>query len=169
MTRAESPTATPTVARKRATRRDGVFRCVVAATDGSRTARVAVRHAVDLARCCRARLVIVNARRSDGAIVATTLETAGLCGAAVEGAVEAQGEVRAALDDLASQLRAEGIDVSVRCAAGDPADVILQVAEREGADLVVVGNRGMHRRLLGSVPNSVSHRAPCSVLIVRTT
>ena len=55
---------------------------------------------------------------------------------------------------------------------GDPADAILDVAEERGADLIVVGNKGMtgaKRFLLGSVPNKVSHHAPCSVLIIRTT
>ncbi len=55
---------------------------------------------------------------------------------------------------------------------GDAADAILDVAEEHRADLIVVGNRGMtgaKRFLLGSVPNKVSHHAPCSVLIVRTT
>jgi nucleotide-binding universal stress UspA family protein len=55
---------------------------------------------------------------------------------------------------------------------GDAADAILDVAEEQGCDLVVVGNKGRtgaKRFLLGSVPNTVSHHAPCSVLIVRTT
>jgi nucleotide-binding universal stress UspA family protein len=55
---------------------------------------------------------------------------------------------------------------------GDAADAILDVAEEQQADLVVIGNKGMtgaKRFLLGSVPNKVSHHAPCSVLIVRTT
>ena len=55
---------------------------------------------------------------------------------------------------------------------GDPADAILDVAEELEADLIVVGNKGMtgaKRFLLGSVPNKVSHHAPCSVLIIRTT
>ena len=55
---------------------------------------------------------------------------------------------------------------------GDPADAILDVAEEQGADLMIVGNKGMtgaKRFLLGSVPNKVSHHAPCSVLIIRTT
>ena len=55
---------------------------------------------------------------------------------------------------------------------GDPADAILDVAEERDADLIVVGNKGMtgaKRFLLGSVPNKVSHHAPCSVLIIRTT
>ena len=55
---------------------------------------------------------------------------------------------------------------------GDPAEGILSVAEETKADLIVVGNKGMtgaRRFLLGSVPNNISHHAPCSVIIVRTT
>ncbi len=51
-------------------------------------------------------------------------------------------------------------------------DKILEVAEQEGVDLIIVGNKGMtgaKRFLLGSVPNKVSHHAPCSVMIIRTT
>jgi len=55
---------------------------------------------------------------------------------------------------------------------GDAADAILDIAEEQRSELIVVGNKGMtgaKRFLLGSVPNKVSHHAPCSVLIVRTT
>ena len=54
---------------------------------------------------------------------------------------------------------------------GNPAEAILDVAEEQGADLIVVGSKGMQgsrRFLLGSVPDKISHHAPCSVLIVRT-
>ena len=50
--------------------------------------------------------------------------------------------------------------------------MICEVAEKEGVDLIVVGNKGMtgaKRFLLGSVPNQVSHHSPCNVLIVKTT
>ena len=52
---------------------------------------------------------------------------------------------------------------------GDPADVIVSLAARHNADLLVVGNVGMNRRLLGSVPNTVTHKATCSVLLVKTS
>jgi nucleotide-binding universal stress UspA family protein len=54
---------------------------------------------------------------------------------------------------------------------GDPADAILRVADEVDADLIVVGNKGMRgaRRVLGSVPNSVAHKASAAVLIVNTT
>ena len=67
---------------------------------------------------------------------------------------------------------AAGVAVETYARQGDPADAILDVAEERGADLIVVGNKGMtgaKRFLLGSVPNKVSHHAPCSVLIIRTT
>jgi nucleotide-binding universal stress UspA family protein len=69
-------------------------------------------------------------------------------------------------------VRDAGLDVETFAREGDPADAILDVAEERDADLIVVGNKGMtgaRRFLLGSVPNKVSHHAPCSVLIVRTT
>ena len=65
-----------------------------------------------------------------------------------------------------------GVNVETYARQGDPADAILDVAEEQNADLIVVGNKGMtgaKRFLLGSVPNKISHHAPCSVLIVRTT
>ena len=52
---------------------------------------------------------------------------------------------------------------------GDPAEVLVRVAEECEADVVVIGNKGMHRRVLGSVPNTVTHKAACSVMVVKTT
>jgi nucleotide-binding universal stress UspA family protein len=64
------------------------------------------------------------------------------------------------------------VQVETYARQGDPADAILDVAEENNADLIVVGNKGMtgaKRFLLGSVPNKVSHHAPSSVMIIRTT
>ena len=68
--------------------------------------------------------------------------------------------------------REAGVPGNVYQRQGDSADAILDVAEEREADLIVVGNKGMtgvKRFLLGSVPNKVSHHAPCSVMIIRTT
>jgi nucleotide-binding universal stress UspA family protein len=46
---------------------------------------------------------------------------------------------------------------------------LVELASECGADLLVIGNKGMQRRVLGSVPNTVAHSAPCSVLVVKTT
>jgi ubiquinone biosynthesis protein len=56
-------------------------------------------------------------------------------------------------------------------AGEDPAALIVEAAEAEGADVLVVGNIGMSGRkefLLGNVPNRVSHSARCTVVIVNT-
>jgi nucleotide-binding universal stress UspA family protein len=66
-------------------------------------------------------------------------------------------------------MRREGLDCMTRVEEGDAGDVVVQLASECGADLLVIGNKGMQRRVLGSVPNTVAHRAPCSVLVVKTT
>ena len=74
--------------------------------------------------------------------------------------------------EAATAAEAAGLQVRTFARQGDPADAILDVAEEQHADLIVVGNKGMtgaKRFLLGSVPNRVSHHAPCSVLIIRTS
>ena len=47
--------------------------------------------------------------------------------------------------------------------------MIVSLAEKHAADVIVVGNKGMERRVLGSVPNTVTHKANCSVFVVKTT
>ena len=79
--------------------------------------------------------------------------------------------VDATLEDAAAMVRAAGVTVDVYARRGDAADAILDVAEERGADLIIVGNRGTtgpSRFLLGSVPDKISHHAPCAVMIIRT-
>jgi nucleotide-binding universal stress UspA family protein len=86
--------------------------------------------------------------------------------------VNPREDVDATLREAAEEADAAGVESEIYARQGDPADAILDVAEERGADLIVVGNKGMtgaKRFLLGSVPNKVSHHAPCSVLIIRTT
>ncbi len=81
-------------------------------------------------------------------------------------------DVSTTLEEAAVVLRELGVEVETHAREGDPADAILDVAEEQRADLIVVGNKGMtgaKRFLLGSVPNKVSHHAPCSVMIIRTS
>ena len=77
----------------------------------------------------------------------------------------------ALLMELTSVAKKANVEVEIHAAAGEPAAAIVNVATRLGVDLIVVGNKGMRgkRRVLGSVPNSVAHHAPCAVLIVDTT
>ncbi|MDE3065817.1 MAG: universal stress protein, partial [Acidobacteriota bacterium] len=82
-----------------------------------------------------------------------------------------EANIDALLQELGFIAQHHGLAPTTHGGEGDPAEVIVRTAEKVGADLVVVGNKGMHRvrRVLGSVPNTVAHSAPCSVLIVDTT
>lgn len=116
---------------------------VLIATDGSATASAASRVGADLASAVGARALLLYV-----------------------------GDVAEGERVLRETREALGIDAETKAVAGHAADKILEIAEAEGADLIVVGNKGMsgaRRFLLGSVPNQVSHNAPCNVLIVKTT
>jgi nucleotide-binding universal stress UspA family protein len=153
-----------------------LFDSIVVGTDGSDTAREAVRRAVELARVLGARLQVVSAyepvAETAAAVPVAHEDEARVPPADAQWAVAPREGVDAILDDVAAVARAAGVAAEVHARQGSPADAILDVAEETGADLIVVGNKGMtgaERFLLGSVPNKVSHHAPCSVLIVRTT
>lgn len=145
-----------------------MFTSILAGTDGSQTAEAAVRHATDLARRHGARLLIVSAYEP----VTDPRQRELLAIPAEEWLVKAREDVLTLLADAARAARAAGVsDVETFARQGDAADAILDVAEEHRCDLVVVGNRGLtgaKRFQLGSVPNKVSHHAPCSVLIVRS-
>jgi nucleotide-binding universal stress UspA family protein len=147
-----------------------MFRSIVVGTDGSDTAREAVQEATALARAVGGSIELVSAYepvpnvrlRREARDVPTD----------VEWSVNRREDVEATLAEASEAIRAAGVPVEVYAREGDPADAILDVAEERRADLIVVGNKGMtgaKRFLLGSVPNKVSHHAPCSVLIIRTT
>jgi nucleotide-binding universal stress UspA family protein len=147
-----------------------MFKSIVVGTDGSDTATQAVRQAVDLAGSVGAKLEIVSAYEP---VPAQRLaEERREAPEDMQWAINPREDVEATLEAAAELARAAGVQVDVFARQGDPADAILDVAEEQGSDLVIVGNKGMtgaKRFLLGSVPNKVSHHAPCSVLIIRTT
>jgi nucleotide-binding universal stress UspA family protein len=139
---------------------------IVVGTDGSDTARRAVEEAVRLARAFDSELHVVTAYRA-------------LRGAKIVGATEGAAEVWGPLpDDLArsineeagASVRATGVAVTTHLLEREPADALLEVADELDAELIVVGSQGMAgaKRLLGSVPNKVSHHARRNVLIVST-
>jgi nucleotide-binding universal stress UspA family protein len=147
-----------------------VFTRIVVGTDGSETAAEAVRQAVDLAKLAGATLSIVSAYAPipDRKVKDQQRDAP----ADVQYELNPREDVNLVLDAAAADARKEGIEVQTHPVEGDPAEAILNVAEETKADLIVVGNKGMtgaRRFLLGSVPNNISHHAPCSVIIVRTT
>jgi Universal stress protein family len=64
-------------------------------------------------------------------------------------------------------LRERRIDCTTMVDEGESAEVLVRLAEECDADLLVIGNRGMRRRVLGSVPNTVTHKGRCSVYVVK--
>jgi nucleotide-binding universal stress UspA family protein len=145
-----------------------MFSSIVVGTDGSDTASEAVRQAIALARAVGARIELVSAYEPvTDARLRETIEVP----QDLHWMLNPREDVEATLEQAAADVRAAGVEVEVYARQGDPADAILDVAEERGSDLIVVGNKGMtgaKRFLLGSVPNKVSHHAPCSVLIIRT-
>jgi nucleotide-binding universal stress UspA family protein len=147
-----------------------MFGSIVVGTDGSETASEAVRQATDLAKTVDGKIHLVSAYEPVGnqRLRSERQEAPD----DVQWMVNQREDVDATLKDAAASIEEAGVNVATYARQGDPADAILDVAEEENADLIVVGNRGMtgaKRFLLGSVPNKVSHHAPCSVLIIRTT
>ena len=147
-----------------------MFGSIVVGTDGSGTATQAVREAVDMAKAVGATLELVSAYApvSEARLRAERRDAP----EDVQWAINPRQEVEVSLSDAAEIAREAGVKVNTYAREGDPADAILDVAEEQKADLVILGNKGMtgaKRFLLGSVPDKVSHHAPCSVLIVRTS
>ena len=147
-----------------------MFKSIVVGTDGSETAREAVRQAIGLAQAVGASIELVSAFEP---VASQRLGRASReIPQDMQWIVNPREDVEATLQEASAAVGAAGVPVTSYAREGDPADAILDVAEERGADLIVVGNKGMtgaKRFLLGSVPNRVSHHAPCSVLIIRTT
>jgi nucleotide-binding universal stress UspA family protein len=152
------------------------YRRVLVGTDGSDGASGAVEHAARLAAAVGAELIIATAfttasphakeleieREQAPEDVRWAITTVG----------EADEKVAAAKELAQEAAGGAPLKVRARSAAGDPASALLALAEELSCDVIVVGNRGMAgagRFLLGSVPNRISHHAPCDVLIVNTT
>jgi nucleotide-binding universal stress UspA family protein len=147
-----------------------MFGSIVVGTDGSDTAKEAVRQAIELARSVGAELLLVSAYQPVSRVSLNREATPAPTD--VQWMVSAREDVGSLLAQAASEAEAAGVAAQTFERQGDPADAILDVAEERDADLIVVGNKGMtgaKRFLLGSVPNRVSHHAPCSVLIIRTS
>jgi nucleotide-binding universal stress UspA family protein len=143
---------------------------MVIGTDGSDTAGEAVRQATELAQRLGAKVHLVSAFEPvpQGRLHQEVQDVPD----DYHWAINRRSEVNATLEEAAKGVGAAGIEVESHAREGDPADAILDVAEEQKADLIVVGNKGMSgakRFLLGSVPNKISHHAPCSVMIIRTT
>jgi nucleotide-binding universal stress UspA family protein len=137
---------------------------VAVGVDASATAGEAVMMAAELARRFDAELVLLSVYHD----AATAGDGHGgdheSDWGSSPGAVQREAVARAE-----DRLRDQGIRCSTMVGEGHAGDVLVRLAEECSADILVVGNKGIHRRVLGSVPNTVTHKAPCSVLVVKTT
>jgi nucleotide-binding universal stress UspA family protein len=147
-----------------------MFSSIVVGTDGSGTATYALEQAISLAAATGATLELVTAYEP---VPRSRLQAeAREAPDDMQWAISASEEADITLNSAKDAATAAGVETRVHARQGDPSDAILDVAEQQRSDLIVVGNKGMtgtKRFLLGSVPNKISHHAPCSVLIVRTT
>jgi nucleotide-binding universal stress UspA family protein len=146
------------------------YATVLVGTDGSESSFRAVERAAEVARGSGATLLLACAYRPMSPREIQDAQDA-LGGEAykVAGSTPAEDVLR----DAADRARSTGaVEIETLAVEGDPVDELIRLAERRGADLVVVGNRGLNSlagRLLGSVPANISQRATCDVLVVHTT
>jgi nucleotide-binding universal stress UspA family protein len=144
-----------------------VLETIAVGTDGSATATKAVEFALDLAEHYGARVVFISSYRpvSESRLRQEQKEAP----QELQWSLNPAEDVEATLRDVEALADERGLKWTSEAREGNPADVLVDLAEEHGADVLVIGNKGMQRRVLGSVPNSVSHKAKCSVMIVKTT
>ena len=144
-----------------------MIQTVAVGTDGSGTASPAVEVALNLAARYEARIVFISAYAPvDSQRLRREARDAP---EEIQWTINPAEDVSATLRECEERAAERGLTWATEAREGDPAKVLVELAAHHGADVLVVGNKGMHRKPLGSVPNTVSHQAPCSVLIVKTT
>jgi nucleotide-binding universal stress UspA family protein len=151
-----------------------MYKTIVVGIDGSDTARAAMLKAADLAKLTGARVHVVTASAKGyiASLAAIEPMAAGVLDALRTAESQVESAAEAMLARAAEEVGNRGVEVETHIVDSPPADAIVDVAQAVGADLIVVGNKGMRgskRYVLGSVPNSVAHHAPCDVTIVSTT
>jgi nucleotide-binding universal stress UspA family protein len=142
-----------------------VISTVAVGTDGSPTAAEAVRVATELAQRFEAELVLLSASRESK----EPAPRRGQLDEEMQWAHSASARAREILARAQEEAQRQGISCRTLIDEGDPAEVLVRLASECDADLLVIGNKGIKRRVLGSVPNTVTHKAPCSVVVVKTT
>jgi len=137
---------------------------IVVGTDGSPNAEAAVREATQIAKGSGARLNLVSAFPNVPSF------SEGISSSAKREPINLREVAESVLARVERDIESQGVEVVTHARGGDPAHVIIEVAQEQNADLIVVGARGLtgfKRFLLGSVSSKLSHHAPCSLMIVR--
>ncbi|HWD64761.1 MAG TPA: universal stress protein [Solirubrobacteraceae bacterium] len=144
-----------------------MFKTIAVGTDGSETADKAVDVAFDLAERYQARLLIFSVYTpvSDKELARERAQAPD----DAQWSIHATERVDATLARTKKRAQSRGLEAETVARRGAPAEVMCDLAAEYGADLLVIGNKGMNRRVLGSVPRSICQRAPCSVVLAKTT
>ena len=153
---------------------DPVFEQIVVGVNQASTAALAAQRALELGALTggEVHLVCALGGSAKGEPLSAMVPGAALVGGRPPTGVPGQGDERTHAENFLDRLaRSSTARSRSHVLPGEPTDVILQVADEVDADLIVVGSKGMQgaRRVLGSVPNTISHQADCSVLIIQTT
>jgi nucleotide-binding universal stress UspA family protein len=143
------------------------MKTIAVGTDGSATAAIALDAAIDLASLAGARLVVISSYKPVGK--GESSRGRDEAPEDVQWAINATSEVDAILERAAGIAAARGVQVTTVAGEGNPADVLCEQAAAAGADVLVIGNKGVQRRVLANVPGRVAHQSPCTVMIVKTT
>jgi nucleotide-binding universal stress UspA family protein len=142
---------------------------IVVGTDGSQRAERAVDRAGELASLLGVKVHVVSAysKDSDGPWTAPAVRGRA---AEIHDPPDAATRAQHNIDRAQRRLARAGAESDAHIWLGEPAEALLHIANEQDAQMIIVGNRGMTgaRRVLGSVPNHVSHHARCDVLIVET-
>ena len=144
-----------------------MFGVILVGTDGSLTADQAVARAAELAAQTGSALHIVTVYRSN--LVRKLEAERASSSEEIDMSLSLDDEARATLRGASVLALQTGVTAEEHAVEGDPARMILKTAEDLAADLIVVGSKGLERRVFGSVPNTITHEANCDVLVVHTT
>jgi nucleotide-binding universal stress UspA family protein len=143
-----------------------MVKTIAVGTDGSDTAQKAVDFAIEMAEKYGAKIIFASAYVpvSEGRLRREREEAP----EDIQWSINPNEEVDDTLKKAEAQAKDRDLEYSRDARNGEPAEVLIEIAADNDVDVLVVGSKGMQRRILGSVPNSVSHNAPCSVMIVKT-
>jgi nucleotide-binding universal stress UspA family protein len=152
-----------------------MYRHIVVALDGSPDAEKILPHVAALAKAFGSAVTLLGATESLEMVVAETVPTAVppeplLVVDPVPVVRQEHHDTAAYLETIAADLRERGISVGYRHPEGPAAEVILETAERLGADLIAMtthGRGGIGRLVFGSVADDVLRNARCPLLLVR--
>ncbi len=138
-----------------------LFTRILAAIDGSESAKKAFEESIYLAQKCNSKLDVVHVVSCElGGDSATTFELID----------DLKTKAEKMLDEYKTLAAKNNVSVEIMIIQGDPARVIIELAKTKRHDLIIMGTRGksaFQELLIGSVSQKVIHHASCPVMVIR--